>query len=378
MGRIFSNLRSIKAFRKETYFLKKHGNLFRQIIDLDFKAFFYSFGYNGLLSVIGFLGAILTLVLGIMDVFNGVLTIGTLFVFDTISERFNQMANSLVGLNINFQGFLVSYSRLESILNLETEEYSTGFNPPEESTITIQELDFHYQNTSKAALDNFTFKFRPGETYAIVGESGGGKSTLINLLLRLYDFPDHKIFIDKMDINQINLKKIRSKFSPIFQNSTLIENTIIKNLRLNNKSASQEDIQRVAQICLIDEFVEQLPQKYETVIGEGGNDLSGGQKQRILLAQGIIRDAEIYIFDESLSNLDKKAELTVFRNIQKALQGKTQIYITHNIELIKDIKNIIVLSNGTVESFGDFDFLITNSKTFKEFIHKAQEFNEKD
>lgn len=367
-----SNIRSIKAFNRETETQITYFRLLKSILNLNFKNFYIYFEYSTIVSFASFLGAILIFTIGVYEVFHGNLTIGILFVFDSISERFSMFASKLVNLNISLQGVFVAFERLESIFKLEIEEAYNSKLTFEKDEVRFDNVSFKYESESnKLVLDEFSFTFKPGEIYVVIGKSGEGKSTLTNLLLNLYDFQGGQVYIGNNKLKDIKLKSLRNKISVIFQDSNLVSGSIADNMKYGCKNVSIEQMISASKICCIYDFIKCLPKKFDTNVGDLGEKLSGGQRQRICIARGILKESDIYVFDEALCNLDKNLEVDVFRNVQAALKGKTQIYITHNIELVKKMKNIIVINNGKVEAVGRHEELLHKSLVYEELFTKG-------
>ncbi|WP_163192162.1 ABC transporter ATP-binding protein [Clostridium thermarum] len=372
------SIKNIKSYGNEKLYEKKYYQVLRDILNLNFKNFYIFFSYSNLMSLVTFLGSIMIFAVGVYEIFNGKMSVGALFVFDMISERFYQFSSALANLNVSVQGVIVALNRLESIFELKCEDYESGHRIGDHSSkncsIRFENVFFSYSNdeSNPYVLKDLTFNLIGGKAYALLGESGEGKSTIVNLLLRFYKPERGTIYLNHEDITMIDLKNYRRKISVIFQDPMMVDGTIEENIRYGNKDVSFEEIQRVSKICLLDEFIKSLPEGYDTKIGEAGEKLSGGQKQRICIARALLRNSDIYIFDEAFSNLDKKLENELFKNLETELEDRLRIYISHNIKLIKNIENIIVIKEGGIEDIGNHKKLMESSQLYKELNQKGE------
>lgn len=374
-----TSVKHIKSYGKEKYFEKSYLDILKNVMHLNFKNFYIIFTYSNMMTLTSFVGSLIIFTIGIYEIYNGRMSVGALFVFDMLSERFYQFATALANLNISLQGVIVSLNRLESIFTLKAEDYSindssSNSKGTNENSIRFENVTFSYKNQSETntVLKDLSLVLKKGKAYALLGASGEGKSTITSLLLRLYAPDSGTIYLSDNDINKISLRNYRKRIGIVFQDSMLIDGTIEENIRYGIKNIHSSDIERVSKICLIDDFVNSLVDGYKTKVGEAGEKLSGGQKQRICLARALLRDSDIYIFDEALSNLDKKLENEIFNNLEAALSKKLRIYISHNVRLVKNLENLIIIRNGRVEAAGDHEKLINTSNLYKELFLKGE------
>ena len=238
-------------------------------------------------------------------------------------------------------------------------------------SVSFKNVSFKYDN--HWIIHDFTFDFESGKTYAVLGASGAGKTTLANLLLNFYPIDLGSIIIGNEDIQNLSIRDLRKKVSIVFQDVMLMYASIEDNIRFGDTKASMEDIRKVAQICCIDDYINTLPEGYSTIVGEGGGILSGGQKQRIVLARSLLSNADVYIFDELSSNLDKTMEYEICHNIREALRGKIQIYITHNVKLTKLIDCILIMDSGRIIAQGSHQELLESNAVYNELYYKGEE-----
>ena len=255
--------------------------------------------------------------------------------------------------------------RVLKILNLKK---SFEFKGKEDSVIFKKNIEFRNVNFSYSKLPvikNFSIKINKGESVAIVGESGSGKSTIINILSKFFNLQNGDILIDNKSIKGLSSNSIRSIISIVTQESILFNDTIKNNLLLGNETVNHEKIIKACEIAYINQFIEGLPDKYETIVGERGNNLSGGQKQRLTIARAILKNAPILIFDEATSSLDTKSEKKIQDSLVKFMKEKTLITIAHRISSIKKVDKIIVMKNGEINGVGSHEFLIKTNKHYK-------------
>lgn len=343
LNNTFSAIKQIKAYRKEKYTQKEYVRLLQVLKDLSFKSFFIQYFYGTMMSFISYIGSLLILIVGIFEIRSGRMTVGMLFVFDTITNNFCQFANNIVNLNVTLQSVIIAFERINSIFDMPVESYERNCSLTEYN-IQFEHMNFAY-NQNKIFTD-LNLDLKQGQAYVIVGNSGSGKSTLSNLIMKFYDPSEGTIRIGGKPLNEIGIIELRNKITLVFQDTIIINGTIEENIRYGSKWRTFEEVKKVSKLAGLHDFVEELPHKYNSMIEENGENLSGGQKQRICLARALLRETEIYIFDESLSALDKNMENQVFENIEKYLSNKTRIYITHNLDLAKKIPSIILIKDS--------------------------------
>jgi ATP-binding cassette subfamily B protein len=213
-------------------------------------------------------------------------------------------------------------------------------------------------------LNNFSLEIKQGETIALVGPSGAGKTTMIKLLLRFYDPQQGRIMLGNTDIRLASLKQLRSAYALAAQDSMIFSASILDNIRYGRPKATYAEIEAAAEAAAALHFVERLPKKFETYIGEKGVTLSGGQKQRIVIARAILKKPEILLLDEATSSLDAENELLVKKSITKLMQGHITIIISHRLATIKQADRIVVMNNGGIESIGKHSSLILQSPAY--------------
>lgn len=242
-----------------------------------------------------------------------------------------------------------------------------------ESTLEFLDATFRYTGAQEPVLKNINFKVKSGEIVAIIGGTGSGKTTLIDLIPRFYDLETGHIFVDGLDVRSYDLRDLREKIALVPQKPVIFSGTISDNIRYGRADASDEDIKRAARIAQAEEFINNLDQGFETPIAQGGTDISGGQKQRLSIARAIARDPEIFIFDDSFSALDYKTDAMLREAIRKELKNKIIIIVAQRVTSIINADQIIVLDNGEIVGIGKHKDLYANNQTYKEIVLSQME-----
>lgn len=237
--------------------------------------------------------------------------------------------------------------------------------------IELKDVHFSYDKDTEV-LKGVSFRANQGEVTAVVGESGSGKTSILRLISRLYDYNSGKILIDSKDIQNISTKSLFEKISVVFQDVTLFNSSIMENIRIGRQNATEDEVKLAAKLANCSEFIEKLPNGYETIIGENGLELSGGQRQRLSIARAFLKDAPILILDEIAANLDVDNENKIQESLNKLIKNKTVIIISHRMKSIENVDNIVVIDKGKVESVGTHKELLEKSKVYKKLIDKTK------
>ena len=237
--------------------------------------------------------------------------------------------------------------------------------------VEFKNVDYKYESTNEKAIKDINFKIEGEKITALVGQSGAGKSTIINLIPRFYDPQKGIIKIDGQDIKKIKLRSLRKQIALVSQDIVLFDDTIRNNIAYANPEATQNDIDNACKFAAADEFIDKLPNKFESLGGENGVKLSGGQKQRISIARAIIKNSPIILLDEATSSLDAESERVVQNAINNLIKGRTTIVIAHRLSTIHNANKIFVLKDGKVINSGNHNFLIENCNEYK-VLYKTQ------
>ena len=327
-------------------------------------------------SICGFIQKGMTIAIlyvGVMLVIENKLTIGQLIAFQMFSGQFAAPMLRLVGLWNDFQQTLLAVDRIGDILNSPVEMQSgTAITLSDvKGEIRIENLSFKYNIEAPLVLKNINFTIRPGQKIGFVGRSGSGKSTITKLIQRLYYTTEGTIYIDGIDIRNINPVWLRTNIGIVLQENYLFSGTIKENIALPRPNMPMEGIVQAAQIAGAHEFISKLPKGYDTEVGERGSSLSGGQKQRIAIARALISNPKILIFDEATSALDYESEKIIRDNMGLISRGRTTIIIAHRLSTIKDCDTIVCFDNGEVVEMGPPQELLKHDGYFKK-LYMAQ------
>ena len=305
---------------------------------------------------------------------NDELEINNFFSFLAAMMLAYQPVRALAGLNISINQGLTAAKRVLPIVDIENEIKDNKNYPNlifKIGEINFSNIDFNYNiKTDKSALTKINLDIPGGKTTALVGPSGSGKSTILSLIPRFYDPQNGEIKIDNQIIKDVNLSSLRKHISLVSQETTLFDDTIKNNLLYAKPDASMENLEKAANDSFSMEFISELPDKFETIIGENGLRLSGGQKQRISIARAMLKNSSIILLDEATSALDSETEEKIQNAIQRLTKNKTTVIIAHRLSTILNSNLIYVIENGKVVDKGTHKTLLANSETYKNFYQK--------
>ena len=305
---------------------------------------------------------------------NDELEINNFFSFLAAMMLAYQPVRALAGLNISINQGLTAAKRVLPIVDIENEIKDNQNYPNlifKNGEINFSNIDFNYNiKTDKSALTKINLDIPGGKTTALVGPSGSGKSTILSLIPRFYDPQNGQIKIDNQLIKDVNLSSLRKHISLVSQETTLFDDTIKNNLLYAKPDASMENLEKAANDSFSMEFISELPDKFETIIGENGLKLSGGQKQRISIARAMLKNSSIILLDEATSALDSETEEKIQNAIQRLTKNKTTVIIAHRLSTILNSNLIYVIENGKVVDKGTHKTLLANSETYKNFYQK--------
>lgn len=309
---------------------------------------------------------------GGFQVISGDMTIGELFTFIAAFVSAYRPFKSLVSLNVNLQEGLAAANRIFNILDTKpliqdnANALKPDFGCPE---IFFEKITLNFEE--KEAIKLVNLKIEKAKTYAIVGKSGSGKTSLANLLVRFYDPTEGRVLINSNDIKDISVTHLRNQIAMVSQDTILVDASIAENIAYGNLAATRQEIIDAAKHADADEFISKLVDGYDTVIGIGGCTLSGGQKQRLAIARAFLKNSPIMLFDEATSALDPESEQSIVHSFTNLRKGKTTLIITHRLASIRDVDKIIVMKNGEIEEQGTHEELI-NLKSEYYKLHNKQ------
>ena len=266
-------------------------------------------------------------------------------------------------------------NRMNSIMNVQPLPESKQIQVPSDASIDLENVSFTYQDASTKAIDNLSMHIKAGEHIALVGPSGGGKTTISRLAARFLDVDQGMITVGSMDISKVEPEKLLELYSIVFQDVTLFNNTVMENIRIGKKDATDEEVIAAAKLAHCDEFVEKMPDQWNTMIGENGSELSGGQRQRISIARAFLKDAPIILMDEATASLDVDNESLIQESISKLIENKTVLVIAHRMRTVDGVDKIVVLKEGVVAEQGKPQELKQQKGIYKHMVDMQMQSN---
>ncbi len=363
-----TGVRVVRAFGREAYererFEKQNYEYTNLWISLmkTLAAFWAS---NDFIS--GFQVMLIT-VLGAVYCVNGVITVGEYIAFVFYNSMLTWPVRALGRIISEMSKAGVSIDRLRYIMNSEVEkDVAEAKEPPMDQDITFENVSFVYDNGSEEVLDNVSFKIKAGTTFGILGGTGSGKSTLMYLMDRLYDLPEDggRILVGDTDIKEIKRSHLRENVGFVLQEPFLFSRTLSENIGITQKEKNEKEIREAAKIAALDETIESFGQGYETYVGERGVTLSGGQKQRTAIAQMLVSNPPIMVFDDSLSAVDTQTDAKIRKALSENKGNSTVIIISHRITTLMQADNILVLDHGKTSEIGSHEELLNNNGIYK-------------
>ncbi len=358
-----TGIRAVKIFTREDDEIDRFRKESRDSLTASVDSSAIEAKFSVLLGVVGGIGTALVVYFGTRQVLAGTLTVGGLTVFVSylglflsplwaLSRQVNQIGKSLV-----------SGERIVELLTAEPtvkEDPNARPAPPFEGRVTFEDVHFSYEEEAGEVLRGMSFEAEPGSRVALVGVSGAGKTTVTSLLARLYDPQGGRVLVDGGDIKEYTLKSLRDQIAFVPQEPMLFRATVAENIAYGKPGAAMQEIEEAARLAGADVFIREMPEGYETVLSERGESLSGGQRQRVSIARAMLRDAPILILDEPQSGLDAEAAEAVEAHWRELTAGRTTFVIAHELRLVKDVDEILVIEDGQVAETGVHDDLVAS------------------
>lgn len=308
---------------------------------------------------------------GAQMVLQGTLSVGELVAFQMIAGRVTGPLVQLVSLVHSYQECALSVRMLGSVMNREKEAgIGHGLRPPIQGSIEFENVSFNYIPTSPPALDHVNIKIPKGKVIGLVGRSGSGKTTITRMIQGMYRPQSGLIRIDQLDMRELDIAHLRQNIGVVLQDNFLFRGTVRDNIAMAKSNCSFQEVVYVAKLAGADEFIERLPQSYDTMLEENGSNLSGGQKQRLAIARALLKDPRILIFDEATSALDPESEAIIQRNLGRIARGRTVVIVSHRLSTLTHCDAIMVLDRGKLESVGNHQYLLQNCRTYQELWHQ--------
>lgn len=356
-----AGIRVVKAFVQEKEEINKFTQSNQHNVNMNLHLVRIWGAFFPLIQYISAIGFMIVLGYGGILVIYGTISLGDFVAFNSYLALLTWPMMALGWVINMMQRGAASMDRINKIFEespeiVDKEDVVDLIEPRGE--IKINSLTFSYPNSNVPALKNVSLKIKPGEKIAIIGKTGSGKTTLVNLLLRLYNVEDNSIFIDNIDINNISLKSLRESIGYVPQDNFLFSTTVKENIAFALDNYEMSEVEKYSKIAQVYDNIIDFPEQFETVLGERGVTLSGGQKQRVSIARALIKEPRVLILDDSLSAVDTNTEEEIQRGLKDYLHNRTSIVIAHRVSTIKDADQIIVLDEGSIAEEGNHESLL--------------------
>ena len=372
LSEILKSTTVIKIFQKEDKELDNFKNVIEDRVEKMTQVERTRLGATPIMETItGIAIAIVVFAGGYLSIKDEI-EVGSFFSFLTALMLAYQPVRALASVNIGINEGLIAAKRIYELLDNQ----NNISNDPKKNNLVIKNKNIAFENVSfiypdgTQALRNITFSIKGGSTIALVGKSGSGKSSFINLIPRFYNISEGKISIDEQNINEVNLSSLRKEIALVSQETVLFDDTVEANIRYGRLDASKEEVLAASKNAAADEFIKELPNGYSTIVGENGVKLSGGQKQRISIARAMLKNSSIILLDEATSALDSESETKIKYAVDNLIKNRTTIIIAHRLSTIKNANKILVLSDGKLVSEGTHNELIEKSELYKKLYNQ--------
>jgi len=357
---MYTGHKIVKAFNYEKQSIDKFNKVNDQLYDVGWKAQFISGIIMPLMSAIGNLGYVFIAILGGISVAKGTMTIGNVQAFIQYSRQFTQPIVQTANIANIIQSTIAAAERVFEVLDeseqIPDKEDMIHLDKPQ-GNIKLTHIKFGY-NPEKILIKDMNMDIKKGQTIAIVGPTGAGKTTLVNLLMRFYEIDDGKITFDGVDIRDMKRGELRSLFGMVLQDTWLFKGTIKENIAYGREDATKQEVVQAAKMAYADHFIRTLPDGYDTIINEEASNLSQGQKQLLTIARAILADPTILILDEATSSVDSRTEIHIQKAMLAIMEGRTSFVIAHRLSTIRDADLILVMNEGSIIEKGTHKELI--------------------
>ena len=360
-------IRTVKSLALEPKEEKEWGNRSAAAVNAYFSVGRISLTARSLSQALEMLMTVAIIWLGATMVFRGDITVGALIAFQMLAGRVTGPLVKLVGLIHEYQQVALSVKMLGAVMNTPTEPNMGRVRAPLRGGIAFENVSFRYRADLPLAIRDFSLEIPPGGSLGIVGRSGSGKTTLTKLLQGLYPPFSGLVKIDGIDIREIEKSHLRSSIGVVLQENYFFQGTVRENIRLTKPSATAEEVVNAANLAGAHDFVQTLPQGYDTILEENASNLSGGQKQRLAIARALLTQPKILIFDEATSALDPESETIIKRNLAAIARGRTLIIVSHRLSMLAGANRILVIDKGEKVAFGTHQELLAQGGIYSQF-----------
>ena len=369
---MFSGHKTIKSYHQEEAIISQFDEVNEETVNASYNAEYYGSVIGPGVNFVNNISLALISMFGAMLYFYG-LTIGSISSFVLYSRKFSGPINEFANIISDIQSATAAAERVFRLIDTEPEPLDSLEAVELDDVggeVNIENINFGYYK-DKQIIKNVSFDVKKGGLIAIVGPTGAGKTTIINLLMRFYDIDSGDIKVDGISIKDIKRKSLRKSYAMVLQDTWLFEGTIAENIAFGSKNATMEDIKRVAKVAMIDDYIESLPNGYNTVLTENGVNISKGQKQLLTIARAMLLDAKMLILDEATSNVDVMTEEKINKAMRKLMEDKTCFVIAHRLSTIRDADKILVVNNGAIVEIGTHHELLALDGFYSK-IYNAQ------
>ncbi len=368
-----SGVRESQAFNRERENIAQFQRVNAQNRDANVRAASFTAALTPVLEALGYVAIGVVVVVGGLSVLRNepllgatTITLGTVFAFVQYVQRFNQPIQQIAILWTNIQSAIAGAERIFNLIDTPaeiTDKPNAKPIPEIKGDVVFENVTAEYKQ-GEPVLRGVSFAAKPGESIAIVGPTGAGKTTIINLIPRFYDVTGGRVTIDGLDVRDVDSESLRSQIGIVLQDSFLFSDTILNNIRYGRLDATDEEVIEAAKLVSADTFIERLPEKYHTVLGERGGGLSQGQRQLISIARAALKNPRILILDEATSSVDTRTEKLIQRALEKLLAGRTAFIIAHRLSTIRNANNVLVINAGEIVESGTHNDLLAAKSAY--------------
>ncbi len=362
--------RTVVAYQHETLTTESFCRTSDELTQTGIKTDIFSGIMGPIMNCIGNIGFVIIAAFGGYFSINGLISVGVISAFIVYAKQFSRPINEIAQVYGQLQTAIAGAERVFLVLDEASEDMSGEPLEPRQAAVEFSHVDFAY-TPGRPVLRSFTLQVPPGKKVALVGATGSGKTTVVNLLMRFYDVDSGKILIDGQDIHKVSRSSLRKNVAIVLQDTVLFSDTVRKNLEYARDNAHMEDIEKAAELSHCSEMIQKLPEGYDTLLAASGANISQGQRQLLAIARAFVADPKILILDEATSNVDTRTEKAIQGAMQKIMEDRTSIVIAHRLSTIRDADIIVVMDRGETVESGSHDELIKKRGKYYD-LYKTQ------